>query len=113
EAGDVDESDHVRRVLPEGGDDLAAVRVPGDDRGAILPGEHLTEPGHVVGKRGEWELRRGDREAVLLEVLDDGAPARSVGPGSVHEHDVQRGIHCGPPSWRLRAAGEAARKPPP
>jgi hypothetical protein len=50
ERGDVDEADDVRCVRSEGRDDLAAVGVSDDDRGAVLELEHLAQPCDVVGE---------------------------------------------------------------
>ena len=47
ERSDVHEPDDVRCVLAQGGHDLAAVRVPGDDGGAGLECENLAEPSNV------------------------------------------------------------------
>ena len=110
ERGDVDEPDDVRRVRAERGDDLAAVGVSDDDRGALLELEHLAQPRDVVGERAQRELRRSHLEALSLEALDHAAPAGSVGPGAVDENDVRSSVHfdsllrsCG----RVSVAGEA------
>ena len=42
ETGDVDKGDNVRSVRAQGGHDLAAIGMAGDDRGPVLDGEHLT-----------------------------------------------------------------------
>ena len=93
ERGDVDEADDIRGVGTERGDDLAAIGVAGDDRGAVLELEHLAQPRDVVGQRVERELWRSDLEAVCLEAFDDAAPARPVGPGPVDENDVRPAVH--------------------
>ena len=52
----------------------------------------VRDPIDVVGQPAQLELRRGDAVTLCLQVLDDGAPTRAVGPGAVHEDDVgQRG----------------------
>jgi len=48
ERRDVDQARHVRRVRAQGGDDLAAVRVAGDQGRALLAGQHLAQPGDVI-----------------------------------------------------------------
>ena len=93
EGRDVDEADDVRSVRAERGDDLAAVGVSDDDRGAVLELEHLTQPGDVVRERAQRELRRPHLEAVCLEALDDAAPAGPVGPGAMDENDVRPAVH--------------------
>ena len=63
ERGDVDQAGDVRGAGAQGGHDLAAVGVPGDDGGAVLQVQHLAQPGDVVGQRGHRELGRGDMVA--------------------------------------------------
>ena len=97
ERGDVDQSGDVRGVRAQGGHDLAAVGVPGDDGGAVLEVQDLAQPGHVIGQRGQRELRCRDMVAVGLQALDDAAPARALGPCAVDENDIRSGVHlCGP-----------------
>src|SRR5438132_10612079 len=110
EGGDVDEADHIRGVGSEGGDDMAAVGVYDDDRGAVLELEHLAQPRDVVGKRAERELRRSDLEAVCLEVLDDAAPAGPVGPGAVDEDDVGPTVHGEPLLCSVSWNGKSGRE---
>ena len=109
ERGDVDEPDDVRCVRAERGDDLAAVGVSDDDRGALLELEHLAQPRDVVGERAQRELRRSHLEALRLEALDHAAPAGSVGPGAVDENDVRPSVHCRLPSSELWK-GECRRR---
>ena len=52
EGRDVDQADDVRRVGAQRGHDLAAVGVAGDDGRAVLAGQHLAQPGDVIGQRG-------------------------------------------------------------
>src|SRR5690348_14871847 len=114
ERGDVDQAGDVRGVRAEGGHDLAAVGVPGDDGGAVLQVQHLAQPGNVVGQRGQRELGCGDVIAAGLEALDDAAPARAVGPCAVDENDVRPGVHLGVPfvvvSYGHRAAQGRTRE---
>jgi hypothetical protein len=86
---DVDEPDDIRRVVAEGGHDLPAVGMPHDDAGPVLPGEGLAQAGDIVGEGGQRELRGGDVIALGLQVLHDGAPARSVGEGAVDQNDIR------------------------
>ena len=69
EGRDVDEPHDVRRVGTEGGHDLAAVGMAGQDGGAILAVEHLAQPGDISGERGLGELGRRDVVAVGLQAL--------------------------------------------
>ena len=92
-AADVDQPDDVRGVVAEGGDDLAAVGMAGDDRRAGLQAQDVTQTFDVVGDGAQSELRRGDVVAVGLQALDDGAPARAVGPGAVDEDEIGRVGH--------------------
>jgi len=62
--------------------------VSGDDRRALLELQYLTQAGDVVGERRQRELGCRDVEAVGLQPLDDGTPARTIGPGAVDEDDV-------------------------
>ena len=73
-------ADRVRRVLAERGHDLAAVGVADDDGRAFLTAEHVAEARDVVGKRRLRELRCDDVEALGLQLLDNGAPARAIRP---------------------------------
>jgi hypothetical protein len=97
ERGDVDQARDVRRIRAQGGHDLAAVGVPGDDGGAVLEVQHLAQPGHVVGQRGQRELGRGDMVTVGLQAFDDVAPARALGPCAVDENDIRSGVHLADP----------------
>ena len=97
EGGDVDQADDVRRVGAERGHDLPAVGMAGDDRRAVLAVQHLAEPGDVRRQRGLGELRGGDVVAVGLKALDDGAPARAVGPCAVHQNDIRLNSHVSGP----------------
>jgi hypothetical protein len=71
--------------------------VPGEDGGTVLEIQHLAQPGHVIGQRGQWELGCGDVVTVGLQALDDVAPARALGPCTVDENDVRSGVHLGDP----------------
>ena len=51
-----------------------------DERRAILEGEHLAQPGDVVGQRAQRKLRRSDLETVGLQTLNDTAPAGPLCP---------------------------------
>ncbi len=55
ERGDVDQADDVGRIGAEGGDDLAAVGVPGNDGWPVLAGQELAQPGDVIGQPGHRE----------------------------------------------------------
>ena len=44
-------ADDVMRIVAERGHDLATVRMPDDDRRAVLEIEHLAQSGDVVGER--------------------------------------------------------------
>jgi hypothetical protein len=63
--------------------------VPGYEGWPVLAGQDPAQPGDVIGQPGQRELGCGDRVAVGLEVLDDGAPTGAVGPGAVHQDDVR------------------------
>src|SRR5580658_1308777 len=69
----------------------------GDDGGAVLEVQHLAQPGHVIGQRGQRELGGGDVVAVGLQALDDAAPAGAVSPCAMDKHDVRLSIHLGAP----------------
>jgi hypothetical protein len=97
ERGDVDQACDVRGISAQGGHDLAAVGVPGDDGGAVLQVQHLAQPGNIVGQCGQRELGCADVVAVGLQALDDRAPAGAVGPCAVDEDDVRSGVHFGGP----------------
>jgi hypothetical protein len=84
EGRDVDQADDVGRVRAQRGDDLAAIRVAGDEGRAVLAGQHLAQPGDVIRQRGQRELGCCDVVAVGLQALDDGAPTGAVGPGTMH-----------------------------
>ena len=79
----------------ESGDHLAAVGVADGDGRAVLPGQHLAQPGNVSGQRGLRELGRGYLVTVGLQVLDDRAPDGAVGPRTVDENDIRSNIHQG------------------
>jgi hypothetical protein len=83
----------VMRIVAERGHDLATVRMPDDDRRAVLEIEHLAQSRDIVGERRQWELGRRDPEAVGLEALDDPAPTGSVRPSAVDENDVRSPVH--------------------
>src|SRR5207244_13225532 len=93
ERSDVDEAEDVRWGRAERRDDLTAIGVSDNDRGAVLELEHLSQPRHVVDERVERELRGSDLEAVCLEAFDDAAPAGPVGPGAMNENDVGPAVH--------------------
>src|SRR5215470_18263446 len=63
--------------------------MPREDCRPVQPGEGLAQPGDIVGERCLRELRRDDVVALQLQVLDDGAPAGSVGECAVDQHDVR------------------------
>lgn len=69
EGSDVDEAHDVRRVRA-GRDDLASVRVCGDDGRAVLELEDLAQPSDIGVQRALRELWRSDVEAVGLTGLD-------------------------------------------
>jgi hypothetical protein len=94
EGGDVDKADHVRRLRPEGGHDLAAVRVAHDDRRTILAAEHLAQARDVIGERSQGELGGGDRVVGGLQALHHVAPARALGPRAVDEDDIRLAVGC-------------------
>ena len=98
---------HVRRVGAQGGHDLAAVGVPGDDRGAVLEVQHLAQPGDVVGQGGHRELRGGDVVTAGLQPLDDTAPAGAIGPRAVDQDNVGSSILVGD-SFRGRVVSRHA-----
>ena len=98
ERGDVDQTNDVGRVGAERGDDLAAVGVPGNQGWPVLAGQDLTQPGDIIGQRGQRELGCSDAVPVGLQLLDNGAPTGAVGPGAVHEDDVGQRSHDGAPS---------------
>jgi hypothetical protein len=89
EPGEVDQPDDVARVGAERGDDLLAVGMPHDDGRSIEPGEDLAQPHEVVGEGRQRKLWGGDLLALGLQVLYDGAPARSVGKGTVDQNDIR------------------------
>ena len=93
EGRDVDQADDVRRVGAQSGHDLPAVGVAGDDGGTVLAVQHLAQPGDIIRQRGLRELGRGDGVAAGLQALDDGAPARAVGPRAVDDDEVRPRIH--------------------
>src|SRR5215469_6402869 len=101
EGRDVDEAVYVRRVVAESGHDLTTVGVSYDHRRAILAVQHLAQPRDVVRQRRLGELRCGDVIVLRLQPLDDAIPARSVGPGAMHEDDVRQIRHCAAPSGLL------------
>jgi hypothetical protein len=57
--------------------------VPDNDSRTVLELQHLAKTGDVVRQRGQGELRCNDLKPVGLEPLDDGAPAGTVGPGTM------------------------------
>ena len=74
EGGYVDQTDHVLRVCAEGGHDLTTVGVAGDDGRTVLKGEHLAQPGDVVGQRAQRKLRRSNLVTLSLKFFDHTAP---------------------------------------
>jgi hypothetical protein len=96
EGRDEDQADNVRRIRAQSSDDLTAVRMTGDDRRAVLAGQHLAQPGHISGQRGLGELGRDDLVAVGLQALDDRAPAGAIGPPAVDQDDIRPDTH----QWR-------------
>jgi hypothetical protein len=75
--------------------------------------EHLTQPGDVVGERGQRDMGRPYLESVRLEALDHSAPAGHVGPGAMDENDVHRAGHVVPHSLlELRTWGSVVSPDP-
>src|ERR1700733_10146344 len=95
EGRNVDQASDVRCVRAQGSDDLAAVGVASDNGRAVLAVQHLTQPGDVIGQGGLRELRCRNVIAGGLQPLDDGAPARPVGPRAVHKDDIRLSVHVG------------------
>jgi hypothetical protein len=97
ESGNVNQGDDVRSVGTHSRHDLSPVRMPDYNGGAILAVKHLTQSGHVVNQRRFWKLRGGDVVPGCLEPLNDGRPARSIGPSAVNEDNIRKFTHCGSP----------------
>ena len=75
--------------------------------------QHLAQPGHVIGQRGQRELRRGDVVAAGLQPLDDAAPARALGPRAVDRERYSVGRSSrGIPSGRILWPSCGARPQP-
>ena len=72
-------------------------------RGLDEPGHLTGVGGHVLGQRGQRELRCGDVIAAGLQALDDAAPARALGPCAVDKNDIRPVFISGIPSWSLPA----------
>jgi hypothetical protein len=60
---------------------------------AVLAVQHLPQPDDVIRERGFRELECRDGEAAGLQALDDGAPARAVGPRAVHQDNIRSSGH--------------------
>jgi hypothetical protein len=59
--------------------------------GAILQRQRALGAGHVVGQRRQRVRYRGEVHPGRLQAGHDVGPARAVGIGAVHQHDVVDG----------------------
>jgi hypothetical protein len=88
EGRDVDEAGDLR-VVARLRDDRAAGGVPGEDRLAILLGEHELRRRDVVGERQRGVLHDAHVVAVLLHDPVDALPPGAVDEPAVDEHHAQ------------------------
>ena len=77
------------------GDDSPAVAVANQDARAWLAIKDTLGRGDILLQRGQRLLDNGDAVSVLDQNVVDRFPARAIGEGAVHHHDVldRRGQH--------------------
>jgi hypothetical protein len=68
-------------------DDAAGVRMSGKDNRSFGSVDGSDDRVHVVVERSQRDGRSRDRDPGLLQLSDDFAPARPVGPCSMDEND--------------------------
>nr|WP_276307476.1 hypothetical protein [Variovorax boronicumulans] len=61
-----------------------------EDSRTVLARERALRRRHVVGQRRQRVLNDGDPVASADELVIDAAPARTIGKGAMHQHDVFR-----------------------
>lgn len=89
--GDVHQGADLR-IDPGFTDHGAGIGMADQHRRAVLLIKHALGGGDVVGHRGQWVLYRGDVQTGGLQPRNYLGPARTIGPGTVHQHDVV-GLH--------------------
>jgi hypothetical protein len=91
EAVGVDEPDDLAGVRIDVRDHHAAVRMSGEDDGALDAADQVADGGGVGGDAAQ-RVGGGDHGvARVQERVDDAVPARRLGEGAVDEND--RGLH--------------------
>jgi hypothetical protein len=108
---DIDQADDLV-VVAGFGDDRATIGMADEDHGSVLTGQHPVHRGNVVGERRERVLDDRDVESVLGENVIDRAPAGTVRPGAMHQHDVLHRVDgdCGDGGDSHGQGGGAGKK---